>query len=228
MIQQATVPTTEVDVEASVRRSSAGADVTDSDAVDLTAATRRLSPVTGDASVDAAADGVTDGLPQTSAAAAAALSEEYRRRYVKYERLCELITLKVENLSLSVRFQRSVLVCGKCLCNGTVSVCPVSDCLSALSIDSCGGVLLVCRSTGRYRSIVASASARARTAASVNAVTRGTRFDTDLLVHCLLCVIFVRRFGISFSRVAHIAKAAYWILCVVVLLGDNVLLTLTA
>jgi len=146
VIQQATVPTTEVDVEASVRRSSAGADVTDSDAVDLTAATRRLSPVTGDASVDAAADGVTDGLPQTSAAAAAALSEEYRRRYVKYERLCELITLKVENLSLSVRFQRSVLVCGKCLCNGTVSVCPVSDCLSALSIDSCGGVLLVCRS----------------------------------------------------------------------------------
>ena len=147
MIQQATVPTTEVDVEASVRRSSAGADVTDSDAVDLTAATRRLSPVTGDASVDAAADGVTDGPPQTSAAAAAALSEEYRRRYVKYERLCELITLKVENLSLSVRFQRSVpVVCGKCLCNGTVSVCPLSFRLSALSIDSCGGVLLVCRS----------------------------------------------------------------------------------
>jgi len=135
VIQQATVPTTEVDVEASVRRSSAGADVTDSDAVDLTAATRRLSPVTGDASVDAAADGVTDGLPQTSAAAAAALSEEYRRRYVKYERLCELITLKVE----TCLFQFASNVQYRWY---AVSVCVTVRCPSV----RCPSVCLPCRS----------------------------------------------------------------------------------
>ena len=135
MIQQATVPTTEVDVEASVRQSSAGADVTDSDAVDLTAATRRLSPVTGDASVDAAADGVTDGPPQTSAAAAAALSEEYRRRYVKYERLCELITLKVETclfqFASNVQYRYAVSVCVTVRCPSVR--CP-SVCLPCRSI----------------------------------------------------------------------------------------------
>ena len=91
-------------------------------AVDLTA-TRRLGPVSDEASVNvpgASDDVVAGGAAYTPQTSAAALSEEYRKRYVKYEHLCELITLKDRELAelndernklhrLLVELQREIL-----------------------------------------------------------------------------------------------------------------------